>query len=108
MQPTNKPGPVDMLVTYRAKQGREDELLALVKKHWPELERLGLATDRPAQVWRGTDRKGVTSFIEMFQWKDSKSSDIAHQTPEVMAIWEPMGNLMDGMDITQIESVDLG
>ncbi len=26
-------------------------------------------------------------FIETFQWRDDKASDLAHQAPEVMALW---------------------
>jgi len=39
----------------------------------------------------------------MFQWKDEKASEIAHQTPEVMAIWEPMGPILENLQLTQIE-----
>ena len=102
-----KSGPVDMLVTYRPKQGQEAALLDLVRKHWPALDRLGLVTKEPARIFRATDRQGRTSFVEMFQWKDAKAPEIAHQTPEVMAVWEPMGRIMEGMDISQIEQLEL-
>lgn len=103
-----KTSPVTMLVTYRPKPGHEDALLALVKKHWPELRRIGLASEEPAKVWRTRDRQGKTAFVELFQWKDGKASEVAHQTPEVMAIWEPMGNVMEGMEIAEAEAVEIG
>ena len=106
MIPTHKEGPVDMVVIYRAKRGLEDALLALVQGHWPTLDRLGLASDsRPAEVWRTRDRAGNVAFVEHFQWKDAQAPVTAHQTPEVMALWEPMGNLMTGMDILEAERV---
>lgn len=107
MIPTTKTGPVTMHVTYRAKKGHEDALLALVKQHWPALRRLGLASSEPPLVWRAVDRKGNTSFVEVFQWRDASASGVAHQTPEVMAIWEPMGAVMEGMDLAEIEPVDI-
>src|SRR5690606_26901770 len=40
-------------------------------------------------VWKAYDiRKQRELFIEHFVWKDGRSSDVAHQTPEVMAVWE--------------------
>ncbi len=98
--------PVPTLVRYTPKPGHEDELLALVRKHWPELRRIGLATDAPARIWRAHDkRSGAVSFVELFEWKDETSSTVAHQTPEVMAIWEPMGPILANLEIQQVEEV---
>src|SRR5262245_19455148 len=105
MHPSTKTGPVTMLVTYKPKRGSEDALLALVRKHWPELDRLGLTTKQPARLWRATDRQGRVAFVEIFEWKDARAPEVAHQTPEVMAMWEPMGNLMEGLDLQEIEPV---
>ena len=89
--------PVLTHVTYYPKKGKEKELLELIKKHWPALLKLGLVTDEPATVYQAHDkRSGNTYFIEIFAWRDEEASSIAHQTPEVMAVWEPMGNIMEG------------
>jgi hypothetical protein len=107
MSEMDKKSPVPMMVTYRPKQGKEAELQALVAKHWPTLAKAGLVTSEPARVWRATDkRSGAVSFIEMFSWKDGESSGIAHQLPEVMALWEPMGPIMEGMSLQQIEQLE--
>lgn len=105
MIPSKKNGPVPMIVTYRAKKGHEDALCALVKGHYPTIHGLGLATDTPARIWKMKDREGQVSFVEMFEWKDSNAPDIAHQTPEVMAVWEPMGNVMESIEICEAEIV---
>jgi hypothetical protein len=95
-----------MLVTYRPKKGREEELLALVRRHWPTLSRLGLVTREPARVYRTTDIKnGGVAFVEMFEWKDENASDVAHQTPEVMAIWEPMGPILEALELNTVAPV---
>lgn len=104
LEPTNEP--VLMHCTYRAKKGHEQALLQLVKAHWPMMRQLGLATETPARIWKTTDREGRVAYVEIFAWKDSKSSEVAHQTPEVMAVWEPMANVMDGMDIARAEPVE--
>src|SRR5262245_2401440 len=108
MTPNSKEGPVTMHVTYRAKKGHEEALLGMVVKHWPTLDKLGLVTKEPVRLWRATDKQGRVSFVEIFQWKDGSSSDVAHQTPEVMAMWEPMSAVMDGLDLAQLEPVQNG
>jgi hypothetical protein len=98
---------VTTLVTYYPKAGRDDELIALIQKHWPTLNQLGLVTPRPAKLWRGADKRtGRTFIVELFEWRDGASSEIAHQTPEVMAVWEPMGPLLDEMSIARLQPID--
>ena len=100
----SSPGPVTMLVSYYPKAGKEDQLRALVERHWPALEGLGLVTTMKAQIWRATDiRTGERYFVELFQWKDGSASEVAHQSPEVMAIWEPMGPILEKLQLAQVE-----
>jgi hypothetical protein len=96
--------PVLTHVIYRPRKGKEKEIEALVRKHWKTLDGVGLVTKEPARVWRAVDkRKGAVSFIEIFSWKDEKASDTAHQTPEVMAIWEPMEAILEELRIEALE-----
>ena len=98
--------PVPTLVIYKPKPGKENELQPLVEKHWPTLSRIGLVTKEPARVWRATDaRAGKSFFVEIFSWKDGEASNVAHQTPEVMAVWEPMGAILEDLQIAQLEPV---
>jgi quinol monooxygenase YgiN len=100
----NPEAPVTNIVTYVPKPGKEAELLALVKKHEPALRKVGLVTAEPFKVWKAFDiRKERVSFIEYFQWKDGSASDTAHQTPEVMAVWEPMGPVLEELTICEVE-----
>jgi hypothetical protein len=79
------------------------------------LRAIGLATDEPAQVYQAHDkRSGNTYFIEIFAWRDENASSVAHQTPEVMAVWEPMGSIMESWNgtgspiaIAEIEKIPL-
>jgi hypothetical protein len=100
----NPQAPVTNIVTYVPKKGKEAELLALVKKHEPALRKVGLVTDEPFRVWKAYDiRKQREQFVELFVWKDGDASDIAHQTPEVMAVWEPMGPVLEELTICEAE-----
>jgi hypothetical protein len=97
-----------MLVSYYPKAGKDEEFLALLGKHWPTLDRIGLVSKMPPQLWRATDKRTNQNFyIEMFQWRDAEASEIAHQTPEVMSIWEPMGPLLETMQLTRVEPLVL-
>lgn len=98
-----------MLVSYYPKKGKEREFLPLLEKHWPALDRLGLVTKTKPQLWRATDiRANRTYFVEQFQWKDGEASGVAHQSPEVMAIWEPMGPILESMQLSEVEPLALG
>ena len=99
--------PVPTLVTYVPHPDKEPEFLALLAKHWPALVKVGLVTDTAPKFWRGLDRRsGRRSILELFEWKDETASSTAHQTPEVMAIWEPMGPLLESMTITAVEAFE--
>ena len=98
---------IRMLVTYRPKEGKEDELFSYVQKHLPALRGTGLLADEPAGVFRATDkRSGKKYFVEMFSWRDPQAPNIAHQLPEVMAIWEPMTPLLENLELAVIEPAD--
>jgi hypothetical protein len=99
--------PVTVLVTYRPKEGAEEQMLRMLEKHWPTLDRLGLVTKEPPKFWRATGKDGRTSFVELFQWKDEGASGVAHQLPEVMAVWEPMGGILEDLQIAHVEPLEL-
>lgn len=100
----NPEAPVTNLVTYVPKPGKEAELLELVRKHEPALRKVGLVTDEPFRLWKAYDiRKRRQQFVEYFVWKDGKASDLAHQTPEIMAVWEPMGPVLEELIICEVE-----
>jgi hypothetical protein len=99
-------GPVLTLVGYHPKKGKEAEVQALVERHWPTLSKVGLVTKEPAKLWKATDKRtGEVHFVEIFSWKDEAASGIAHQTPEVMAVWEPMGAVLADLRLAALEPV---
>jgi hypothetical protein len=101
-----KEQPVTMLVSYFPKKGKEKQLLTLLKKHWPTLNKLGLATSVPARLWRAIDKRTRHEFfVEMFEWKNHAASEIAHHTPEVMAIWGPMEIVLEQMQLIRLEAL---
>lgn len=102
------------ICTYRVIPGKEEDFLGLLRRHWPTLHQLGLTTDEPAQVFRGQDEDNKTYFVEILNWLDPEAPNTAHQLPEVMAIWEPMGKLVESrqgrpaMEFPHLERIVLG
>jgi hypothetical protein len=87
--------PEIVICTYRVRRGRESEFERLLARHWPTLRSLELVTDQPPQHFRGAEPDGAPVFVEIFGWRNAEASSLAHQHPEVMAIWEPMDQLTE-------------
>ena len=100
--------PVPMLCTYRVRKGKEDAFLEILARHWPTLRKAGLAAPARPTVSRSVDRKGRTVFVETFSWAHGQASDLAHASPEVMAVWGPMGKLATEMEFFDLEPVRPG
>ena len=92
------------ICTYRVKAGARNEFVELLRRHWPALHDSGLATDTPAMVFEAvvggdnTQNESGTTFVEIFSWSSADAPRIAHETPAVLAIWEPMGGLVEDRD----------
>ena len=98
-----EPSPVRVLCIYRVKDGQEDEFRPLLKKHWSTLNNMGLVTSELAQWFLSQDKHKRTCFVEIFEWKDGNAPQTAHELPEVTAVWEPMGELVDDMEFLDLE-----
>ena len=90
--------PETVICLYRVRSGREDAFTDLLERHWPALRELGLATETPPRHFRGQEQSGEPLFVEIFEWTDADAAGVAHQHPEVMAIWEPMDALTETRD----------
>lgn len=98
--------PVPTIVIYHPVAGRAHELEALIKKHGPALQASGLITAAPVRAWRAVDKRSKGAFfVEILEWRDEMASDTAHQTPEIMAVWEPMGPCLESMTIAKLTPI---
>jgi len=107
-QPSPSKDPVDRLVIYRPKAGKLAALEAIVAQHGAVLRTVGLITDAPVQLHRGTDLRKPEAgpfLVERFQWRDGNAANLAHQTPEVMAVWETMGPHLEDMTLITLEPI---
>jgi hypothetical protein len=106
--------PLLNICRYKVKPGKEAEMERLLSLHWPALHAAGLVTEQRARVYRGLpsgkpgDEHGADrTYVEILEWKDVKSPQLAHQTPGVMAVWEPMGAICEEMDFPNFEPLDV-
>ena len=82
--------PEIVICTYRLKQGKERQFFKLLATHWATLQKLRLVNEQPHLVFRGKDESKKTFFVEIFAWKSARAVVIAHESPAVLALWEPM------------------
>ena len=88
-----------VIALYHPHEGKEDQLLMLVKDHVPTLRRLELATDRAAICARAKDG----TILEVFEWRTADSARQAHEHPEVAKVWEAMGEVSDMRMLEDLE-----
>ena len=74
---------VIVIVAYRPKPGKENELLNLVRSRVPTLQKENLVTDRAPTIMRARDG----TIIEVSEWKSHEAIEAAHKNPNVLAMW---------------------
>jgi hypothetical protein len=85
-----------VICQYRPQADKVEELLALIREHRTTYRDLGLATDRPEEVYIGQDQDGAGPLIvTIFQWVDAEAPGRAHQHPRIGALWEKMATLVE-------------
>jgi hypothetical protein len=84
-----------VICTYRVRSDVEDRFRELLGRHWRTLHDLGFVTDHAALVFRSLDER--PTFVEIFTWVEG-GFDLAHEHPDVLAIWEPMDPLLEERD----------
>ena len=80
------------IAIYRAKPGKEEDLIGLIRGHVPLLQGEGLATDRDAVVLRS---QGRGMFLEVFEWAAEDAAHKAHTHPKVGPYWGRMAEVAD-------------
>lgn len=84
-----------VLATYRVRAAEEQRFTELLVTHWDTLRQLELVTDAPPVVYLSVDEP--PTFVEIFTWVEG-GFDRAHDHPDVLAVWEAMGQLLEGRD----------
>lgn len=104
---------VTSLCVYRVKPGSESAFRGLLAKHWPTLRRVGLGADEPSIIYEGSEGDNAPMFFELLHWEDDEGPNMAHEIPDVMAVWEPMGQLCEtrggrpAMEFPRVERIEV-
>ncbi len=80
-----------VIVAYKPKIGKHEQLLSAVKNHLHVLRTEQLVTDNPAYVMRAADG----TIIEVFEWRSTEAISQAHSNPAVQALWADFGASCD-------------
>lgn len=90
------------MAIFVAREGKEQELLAVVRQFYGMLQRKNYSRDL---LYR--DAKNPRRFIHLRYWKSEEARDSAHEDPEVHRFWQQMGLLCDMESVTQgMEELD--
>ena len=90
------------MAIFVAREGKEEELLGVVRKFYSMLQRRGYSRD---VLYR--DAKNPRRFIHLRYWKSEQTRADAHEDPEVHRFWQQMGLLCDMESVTEgMEELD--
>ena len=101
--------PETMLVSYRAKPGKEAALQDALARTWAVCRRDKLVIASPHLVLREKDDAGRTRFVESFTWVSHAAPDNA--PPDLKAMWQELESLCEprdgkkGIDGSEVETV---
>lgn len=89
-----------VIVAYKPKEGKGEELKALMKTHMPRLRAERLVTDRESIIAEAADG----TIVEVFEWLSDEAIRQAHENANVRQMWSeyfavcdciPYGNLAE-------------
>ena len=90
------------MAIFVAREGKEEELFAVVRNFYSMLERKGYSRDL---LYR--DTVNPRRFIHLRYWKSEECRATAHEDPDVHRFWQQMGLLCDMESVTQgMEELD--
>ncbi len=89
---------VIVIVAYRPKPGKENELVDLVRSRVPTLRKEGLVTDRVPTIMRARDG----TVIEVSEWKSREAIGAAHKNPNVLAMWNKFFAICDCVPLNTV------
>jgi hypothetical protein len=89
-----------VMAVYRARDGCEEQLVDLLRRHYPTLNSLGLVANSGAILLRSPEEP---AFIEIFEWKSQDAIRIAHEAKEVQALWAGLGDIARHITLTDLK-----
>ena len=93
-----------VMVGYKPKEGKAEQLHQLMREHLPVLKQQNLVTGRISIMMEAKDG----TIIEVFGWKSRSAIEQAHTNPAVLKMWEKYAEVCDFVPVGTIkETSDL-
>jgi hypothetical protein len=89
---------VVVIACYRPKPGKDTELLAETRAHWPTLRSEGLVTERAPIIALSADG----TVVEVFEWVSAQAMEAAHTNPTVARMWARYAEICDYVPIAVV------
>lgn len=90
-----------VIAAFKPKPGMEDELKQVIAGRLPLLRRLGLATDRVNITMRSANG----TILDVSEWVDDAAIKRAHETPEVLELWERFDACCEYAKLESLEEI---
>ena len=88
-----------VIVAYKPKQGEEEVLKNLMRKHYSVLKDQDLITDRKSILMQAKDG----TIVEVFEWKSEDAIKAAHTNTEVLKMWEEYVEACEYLPLYKLE-----
>lgn len=103
--------PETVHVTYHVQEGKLDEFLAVLKRHYPACRKDKLVLASPHVILSGKEDGGKPVAIEILTWVDGDAPDsVAEHHPAVKKIWDDLNRLTEkraGKPAIEIDEMDV-
>ncbi|MDB5136248.1 MAG: hypothetical protein JWP37_2851 [Mucilaginibacter sp.] len=87
-----------VIVGYKPKTGKAEDLRQLMRAHLLILKRQNLVTDRPSIVMEARDG----TIIEVFEWRSKSAIEQAHTNPAVLKMWGKYAEACEYVPVGQV------
>jgi predicted enzyme related to lactoylglutathione lyase/quinol monooxygenase YgiN len=85
--------------TYRPKQGKDQELLALLDQSFHALRASDLLGYYPRSVLKAAEG----AYLEIFEWMSPDSMDQAMKDQSIQAVWKKIGDICEMLPISSLK-----
>ena len=90
-----------VIVGYKPKAGRAEDLHQLMREHLSTLKSQNLVTDRAPIMMKAEDG----TIIEVFEWKSKAAIEEAHSNPVVLKMWGKYSEVCEYIPVGQVEEI---